>query len=68
LEQCMKALDSNERSLIVNYYQGELRSKIENRKAAAQKLGVSMNALSIRACRIRAKLENCLQKCLKGAK
>jgi DNA-directed RNA polymerase specialized sigma24 family protein len=68
LERCMEALDLNERSLIVNYYQGELRSKIENRKKVAQKLGLSVNALSIRACRIRAKLENCLSKCLKGGK
>jgi len=66
LERCMETLDSNERSLIANYYQGELRSKIDNRKELAQKLGLSMNALSIRACRIRAKLENCLSKCLKG--
>jgi RNA polymerase sigma factor (sigma-70 family) len=66
LERCMGTLDPDERSLIVSYYRGELRSKIENRKAVALKLGVSVNALSIRACRIRAKLENCLSKCLKG--
>jgi len=68
LERCMETLDSYERTLIVSYYQGELRSKIENRKATARKLGMSMNALSIRACRIRTKLENCLSKCLKGGK
>jgi DNA-directed RNA polymerase specialized sigma24 family protein len=66
LERCMENLESDERSLIVNYYQGEQRSKIENRKVIAQKLRVSINALSIRACRIRMKLENCLRKCLSG--
>ncbi|MCI0444645.1 hypothetical protein L0152_15740 [bacterium] len=67
LERCMQTLDSDEHSLIINYYQGEQRSKIENRKAIALKLGVSINALSIRACRIRSKLENCMRKCLSGA-
>jgi DNA-directed RNA polymerase specialized sigma24 family protein len=67
LERCMQALDSDEHSLIIKYYQGEQRSKIENRKAIALKLGVSINALSIRACRIRSKLENCMRKCLSGA-
>jgi DNA-directed RNA polymerase specialized sigma24 family protein len=67
LERCMQALDSDEHSLIINYYQGEQRSKIENRKAIALKLRVSINALSIRACRIRSKLENCMRKCLSGA-
>lgn len=67
LERCMETLDSDERSLIVSYYQGEQRSKIENRKAIALKLGVTINALSIRACRIRTKLENCMRKCLSGA-
>lgn len=66
LERCMQNLDSDERSLIVNYYQGEQRTKIENRKVIAQKLGVTINALSIRACRIRTKLENCMRKCLDG--
>jgi hypothetical protein len=64
----MQTLDPDERSMIVNYYQGELRTKIENRKLIAQKLGMTINALSIRACRIRAKLENCVRKCLKGDK
>jgi RNA polymerase sigma factor (sigma-70 family) len=66
LERCMEALDSDERALINNYYQGELRAKIENRKRIAEKLGISINALSIRACRIRTRLENCMRKCLSG--
>jgi DNA-directed RNA polymerase specialized sigma24 family protein len=68
LERCMETLDPDERTLIVNYYQGEQRAKIENRRAIALKLGMTVNALSIRACRIRTKLENCVRKCLSGAK
>jgi DNA-directed RNA polymerase specialized sigma24 family protein len=67
LERCMETLDPDERVFIINYYQGEQRAKIENRKSIAMKLGVSINALSIRACRIRTRLESCVRKCLSGA-
>lgn len=65
LEECMQKLDTQERLLIINYYKGEQRAKIEKRKAMAAKLGVSTNALAIRACRIREKLEACMRKCLR---
>jgi DNA-directed RNA polymerase specialized sigma24 family protein len=66
LERCMTKLEPVNRELIVSYYQGEQRVKIENRRAIAARLGVSMNALSIRACRIRDRLESCLRNCLSG--
>src|SRR5262245_42528417 len=62
LERCMRNLTDEERTLIVGYYQGEQRIKIDNRRKIAEKLGVSMNALSIRACRIRDKLESCMSR------
>jgi DNA-directed RNA polymerase specialized sigma24 family protein len=68
LERCLQKLDPQDQTLILSYYQGERRSRIENRKTMAAKLGVSMNALSIRACRIRIKLESCIRKCLKDGK
>jgi hypothetical protein len=60
----MQSLTPEERFLIVRYYQGTQRSKIENRRALAANLGLTMNALSIRACRIREKLERCMRKYL----
>lgn len=65
LEQCTAKLEPTNRDLIVRYYFGERRTKIENRRALAAELGVSVNALSIRACRIRDKLEACLENCIK---
>jgi DNA-directed RNA polymerase specialized sigma24 family protein len=62
LQRCMQNLAFGERTLIVGYYQGEQRAKIENRRSMAAKLGITMNALTIRACRIREKLETCLRK------
>lgn len=68
LERCIAELDEQRRELVIGYYQGELRSKIENRRRLAAKLGLSLNALSIRTFRIRERLENCVRKCIEGAK
>jgi DNA-directed RNA polymerase specialized sigma24 family protein len=63
LERCLKKLSADESRLILEYYQGEQRGKIEHRRQIAEKLGVSANALTIRACRIRNKLEACVRAC-----
>jgi DNA-directed RNA polymerase specialized sigma24 family protein len=63
LEKCLAELSANERELILEYYQGEKRAKIERRSELTTRLGITMNALSIRACRIRNKLEACVKKC-----
>lgn len=65
LEQCLENLDADNRELLLQYYQGEQRAKIENRRLLAERLGITANALSIRACRIRDRLESCISKCLK---
>jgi DNA-directed RNA polymerase specialized sigma24 family protein len=64
LQHCMQNLPSADRALITGYYQGVQRIKIENRRSLASKLGITMNALTIRACRIRNKLESCMRKAM----
>ena len=64
LEQCTGRLEPVNRDIIIRYYTGEERVKIENRRALAGELGLTMNALSIRACRIRDKLEACIKGCV----
>lgn len=64
LEQCTGKLETGNREIIIRYYFGEERVKIENRRALAESLKISVNALSIRACRIRDKLEICVKKCV----
>ena len=64
LEQSTVKLENINRDLIVRYYFGEERIKIENRRALAESLKISVNALSIRACRIRDKLESCVKSCV----
>jgi DNA-directed RNA polymerase specialized sigma24 family protein len=63
LEQCTAALERRSREIITRYYVGTGRRKIENRSVLAKELGITMNALSIRACRIRDKLEACVREC-----
>ncbi len=64
LEQCTGKLEPDNRRMIIRYYFGEEKVKIQNRRALAEHLGVTVNALSIRACRVRDKLEVCVGKCV----
>lgn len=63
LERCLGKLSPEDRELILDYYRGERRAKIERRSGLAARLGLTLNALSIRACRIRSKLEICVSAC-----
>jgi DNA-directed RNA polymerase specialized sigma24 family protein len=63
LEHCLGELTPAERTLILDYYRGEQRIKIDRRRELAARLGVTQNALSIRVCRIRARLEACVREC-----
>ena len=64
LEECLSALSDENRHLVIQYYQDERQAKIDRRKLLAQRLGIAPNALRIRACRIRASLLKCVEKCL----
>jgi RNA polymerase sigma factor (sigma-70 family) len=64
LEECMSKLSDENRELVLQYYQAEGREKIEHRKQLAERLGIAPNALRIRAYRIRAALQKCLDECM----
>jgi DNA-directed RNA polymerase specialized sigma24 family protein len=63
LEHCLDTLEPAQRSLIVEYYRGIGREKIELRRALAARLGITTNALGIRAGRIRETLVRCMDAC-----
>ena len=63
LDRCLEQLKPEQRLLIVEYYRDAGRQKIERRRALADRLGISMNALAIRASRIRDALSACLEGC-----
>jgi DNA-directed RNA polymerase specialized sigma24 family protein len=64
LERCINKLEPISREIIIRYYGGKEREKIENRRGLAEGLGLTQNALSIRAFRIRQKLEECVKQCI----
>jgi len=63
LDRCLHQLTPEEQGLILDYYRGAQRERIEGRRALAARLGLTSNAVSIRACRIREKLVACLRDC-----
>ena len=64
LEKCTQTLAADDRALIVRDYYGEQRIKLDNRKLLASEVGLTANALAIKACRIRDKLRGCVTACL----
>ncbi len=64
LDRCMNELSEESRDLMIEYYREEGRKKIENRKRLAARLDIGLNALRIRACRIREALYRCVSACV----
>jgi DNA-directed RNA polymerase specialized sigma24 family protein len=67
LEKCIQELTPANRELVLQYYQEEKRAKIEHRKQLADQFGIALNALRIRAHRIRTTLQECVQSCMQEA-
>ncbi|MCI0489185.1 MAG: hypothetical protein L0229_21550 [Blastocatellia bacterium] len=74
LEQCLTGLAEDDADFIREYYAGEtgLRNSAESQKAMrkrmAERRGISMNALRLRAHRIKKHLEECVDECLNRTK
>lgn len=66
LRSCLQALSTENRGLILQYYQGEKSEKINNRKKLLEHLGVTVSTLRMRALRLREKLQLCVEECLGG--
>jgi DNA-directed RNA polymerase specialized sigma24 family protein len=63
LDRCLEGLSPEQRELAIEYYREARRQRIENRRDMAKRLGITMNALGIRACRIRDALRACMDAC-----
>jgi DNA-directed RNA polymerase specialized sigma24 family protein len=66
LDRCLRKLKPEQQDLIVDYYGDARRQRIDRRRDLAARLGITMNALAIRAWRIRATLENCVGACCRN--
>ncbi len=63
LERCWEELPEDSRSLFLEYNRDDKRAKIEHRKTLADQYG-TINALRIKAHRIRLQLKQCITRCL----
>lgn len=63
-DDCLNNLTKEHRDLILRYYEQTGHTKIELRKRLANKLSIPLNALRIRAHRIRMALEGCITECM----
>lgn len=66
LERCLSELPREGRELILGYYGGHGRLRIEGRKRLAAAMGASDTALRNRAQRLRDRLEGCILGCVAG--
>ena len=64
LGRCLKKLPVRNSEFILEYYKCNKQAKIDCRKRLMEKLGVSHEALRVRAFRIRNALQKCVFKCL----
>lgn len=67
LRKCLAEVvpDERDRLLIVGYYDTESSGKNKDiRKGLAEKLGLTMTTLKVKACRIRDRLEKCINECV----
>jgi hypothetical protein len=60
LDDCLGALSPGDRALLLEYYSGPAEQRMALRKALASRLGVTPNALAIRACRLRERVRSAL--------
>lgn len=65
LERRLQELSPEQRALVIEYYRDARGQRIERRREMAKRLGITMNALSIRVSRIRAALEASVESCRK---
>ncbi|HSS22243.1 MAG TPA: hypothetical protein VLL54_19385 [Pyrinomonadaceae bacterium] len=64
LTNCLKQLSKGESELFRHYFQAERQAKIRARKNLAVELNLTVNALRIKAHRIRRRLHRCMEECL----
>jgi RNA polymerase sigma factor (sigma-70 family) len=64
LRRCLQSLPADDRDLITQYYQEQKRAKINLRQELAQRFEIDLNALRVRAYRLRNSLQKCVRKCV----
>jgi DNA-directed RNA polymerase specialized sigma24 family protein len=68
LRRCLMRLAPHSRRLITRYYAGGSVLDKNHRKAAAAELQITVNALRVRAHRVRSEVGECIERCLDRAR
>ena len=68
LRRCVATkFSDDDRRLVISYYDADPGEKAKAaRRRLADSLGMTMNALKVRACRLRGRLEACINDCMAG--
>jgi len=66
LDRCLQTISEADQVLILDYYSRDRSDKIARRKTMATQIGIGLNALRIRAYRIRERLFQCVTRCLEA--
>lgn len=68
LRRCVATtLTDDDKSIVVGYYDTDADEKTKSaRKRLADSFGLTVNALKVRACRLRMRLEQCINDCVAG--
>lgn len=64
LRHCLGQLDKDNRDMILEYYRGNRQVKIQARKALAERLGIELPNLRLKAQRVRSTLKKCILDCM----
>ena len=65
VESCLASMATKDRELLLEYYRYEGGAKIDLHKEMARRRQISVNALRIVMCRLRASFKKCMENCLR---
>ena len=66
LDKCLANLSAGQRQLVLGYYEGARRSRIDKRKQLVEMLGTTSQALRVRVLRLRITLQKCVLSCVEN--
>lgn len=66
LNRCLAKLGPEQSRLIVEYFEGDKREKIDHRKRLSELLGVTSETLRVRVLRIKLSLQKCVLDCVQA--
>jgi len=67
LDQCLNELPTADKDMVLIYYEGDKKARIEARKRLGEQIRLTSNTLRVRLYRIRLTLEQCVEQCVEAS-